>query len=59
MNVDILKSNIIDMIIDMGENEIKTLELPPSDLSDVIYSICVDIRHGVYLELKRKGIIKD
>lgn len=59
MNVDELKSSIIDMIIDMGENEVKELELPPSDLSDVIYTICCDIRHGVYLELKKKGIIKD
>lgn len=59
MKTDELKSSIIDMIIDMGENEIKTLELPPSDLSDVIYSICVDLRHGVYLELKKRGIIKD
>lgn len=59
MNVDELKSAIIDMIIEMGENEVKALELHPSDLSDVIYTICVDIRHGVYLELKEKGIIKD
>lgn len=54
MNVDELKGSIISMIIEMGENEVKALELPPSDLSDVVYTICCDIKYGVYEELKRR-----
>ena len=59
MKLDKLKSTIIPMIIDTGKSEIESLELPPSDLSSVIYTICKDIEHEVYLQLKKEGIIKD
>lgn len=54
MNVDELTESIISMIIEMGENEVKALELPPSDLSDVVYSICCDIKHECLCRIKDK-----
>ena len=54
-----LRSSIISTIIGMGKDDVKQLELPPSDLSDVIYSICSDITHGVFLQLKKEGIIEE